>query len=249
MEAVLWTTLEPLLAWNATATLRMFTTLESRDTPAAGALFQHSIRRIYAARYEEHVPNIYPLLNEIATQSVPLCLAGIEAVIPGQKSSKRYHQFEKPFRKTLKALQDTQQPELIAGSLQAGALCGYADSRAEIVRRMLDSERDEAERLQAVQFAQVLRDEPARNALIELLEKPAIPNLTLAAAYSLKEIGRPSDVDIVLRAATNQPPDIRIALGKTIAERRDWLGALSQQIRLQRLDSATLPEPVRQKLQ
>jgi len=249
MEAVLWSALEPLLAWDATATLRMFVTLENRDAPAAGALFQHGIRRTYAALYEDHVPKIYPLLVELGTNSVPLCLAGVEGVIQGQRTSKRYHQYEKTFRKTLAALQATQQPELVAGSLQAGALCGYADSRGEIVRRMLDSNRDEAERLQAVQFAQVLRDEPARAALIQLLEAPAKANLTLAAAYSLKEIGRPGDVDVVLHAATNQPLDIRIALGKTIAERRDWVTALGQQVRSQRLDPATLPEPVRQKLQ
>ena len=249
MEAVLWSVLEPLLASDATATLRMFTTLEGRDTPAACALFQHSIRRTFGALYEEHVPNIYPLLAELGPQSVPMCLAGLEGVVQGQRSSKRYHRFEKNFRKVITALQNTQQPELVAGSLQAGALCGYADSRAEIVRRMLDAERNEAERLQAVQFAQVLRDEPARNALIQLLDTPAVPNLTLAAAYSLKEIGRPADVDIVLRAATKQPPDIRIALGKTIAERRDWITALSQQVRSHGLDPATLPDPVRQKLQ
>ena len=173
----------------------------------------------------------------------------VEGVIQGQRTSKRYHKYEKTFRKTLKSLQDTQQPELVAGSLQAGALCGYAESRTEIVRRMLDSTRDETERLQAVQFAQVLRDEPARAALIQLLESPAVPNLTLAAAYSLKEIGRPSDVDIVLRAATNQPPDIRVALGKTIVERRDWIATVNQEVRLQRLDPATLPDPVRLKLQ
>lgn len=249
MEAVLWSALEPLLAWDTTTTLRMFAALENRDTPAAGTLFQHGIRRMFAALYEEHVPNIYPLLVELGTNSVPLCLAGVEGVIQGQKTSKRYHRFEKAFRKALAALQATQQPELVAGSLQAGALCGYADSRGEIVRRMLDATRNEAERLQAVQFAQVLRDEPARAALIKLLEAQAAPNLTLAAAYSLKEIGRPNDVDIVLHASTNQPPDIRIALGKTIAERRDWVTALSQQVRAQRLDPAILPEPVRQKLQ
>jgi len=249
MEAVLWSALEPLVAWDATATLRMFATLENRDTPAAGALFRHGIMRMYAAQYEDHVPNIYPLLVELGTNSVPLCLAGLEGVIQGQKTSKRYHRFEKAFRKALKVLEDTQQPELVAGSLQAGALCGYADSRAEIVRRMLDSGRDEAERLQAVQFARVLRDEPAREALIQLLATPAKPNLTLAAAYSLKEIGQPGDVDIVLHAATNQPPEIRLALGKTIAERRDWVTAVRQQVSLQRLDPATLPEPVRQKLQ
>ncbi|HKQ39230.1 MAG TPA: hypothetical protein VJ063_14225, partial [Verrucomicrobiae bacterium] len=213
MEAVLWSAVEPLVAWDATTTLRMFVTLENRDAAAAGTLFQQGIRRMFAALYEEHVPNIYPLLVELGTNSVPLCLAGVEGVIQGQRTSKRYHQFEKAFRKVLGALQATQQPELVAGSLQAGALCGYADSRGEIVRRMLDADRDETERLQAVQFAQVLRDEPARAALIQLLESPARPNLTLAAAYSLKEIGRPGDVDIVLRAATNQPPDIRIALG------------------------------------
>ncbi|HZO84308.1 MAG TPA: hypothetical protein VFC26_03795, partial [Verrucomicrobiae bacterium] len=188
-------------------------------------------------------------LAELGKQSVPMCLAGLEAVIKGQKSSKRYHAFDKSFRKLIAALKETQQPELVVGSLQAGALCGYADSRAELVQRMLDANRDEAERVQAVQFAQVLRDEPAREALIQLLDKPSLPNLTLAAAYSLKEIGRPADVDIVLRASTNQPPEIRAALGKTIAERRDWVTALGQQVRAQRLDPATLPEPIRQKLQ
>ena len=244
MEAVLWTVVEPLLAADAATTLRMFATLETRDTPAACALFQHSIRRTFAAAYEEHVPGVYLLLGELGRQSVPLCLAGLEGIIQGQKSSKRYHRFDKNFRKLIQVLQETQQPELVAGSLQAGALCGYADSRAEIVRRMLDPNRDEAERLQAVQFAQALRDEPAREALIKLLENPAIPNLTLAAAYSLKEIGRPRDVDIVLSAATHQSPEIRAALGKTIAARRDWIA----NIRAQRLDPATLPEPVQRKL-
>ena len=244
MEAVLWSAIEPLLAANANMALRMFAHLESRDTPAACALFQHSIRRTFAAGYEEHVPGIYVLLGELGRQSVPLCLAGLEGIIQGQKASKRYHRFDKNFRKLIQVLQETQQPELVAGSLQAGALCGYADSRAEIVRRILDPNREEAERLQAVQFAQVLRDEPAREALIQLLDKPAGPNLTLAAAYSLKEIGRPRDVDVVVRAATNQPRDVRIALGQTIIERRDWVANL----RAQRLDPATLPEPVREKL-
>jgi glucose/arabinose dehydrogenase len=249
MEAVLWSALEPLLAGDATASLRMLATLEARDTPAACALFQHSTRRAFAAGYDEHLPGIYPLLAELGPQSVPMCLAGLEGIIKGQKSSKRYHAFDKSFRKLIKLLQDTQQPELVAGSLQAGALCGYADSRAEIVKRMLDADRDEAERIQAVQFAQVLRDEPARDALLKLLETPTPPNVTLAAAYSLKEIGRPADVDIVLRAATNQPPEIRAALGTTIAERRDWMTALGQQVRARRLDPATLPDPLRQKLQ
>jgi hypothetical protein len=248
MEAVLWTVVEPLLARDATATWRMLTTLEGRDTPPACNLFQHSIRRAFAAAYEEHLPGIYPMLAELGPQSVPMCLAGLEAVIKGQKSSKRYHAFDKNFRKLITSLKATQQPELVFGGLQAGALCGYADSRAELVKRMLDAERDEAERIQAVQFAQVLRDEPAREALIQLLDKPSLPNLTLAAAYSLKEIGRPADVDIVLRTATNQPPEIRVELGKTIAERRDWIAALDQRVRAQRLDPATLPEPVRQRL-
>lgn len=248
MEAVLWSALEPLLAWDATATLRMFQTLEARDAPAACSLFQHAIRRAFGASYEEHVPNIYPLLVELANQSVPLCLAGLEGTIQGQKTSKRYHRFDKSFRKVIKALTDTQQPELVAGSLQAGALCGYADSRAELVRRMLDANLNEAERLQAVQFAQVLRDEPAREALLELLEKPALPNLTLAAAFSLKEIGRVGDVDVVLRAATRQKPEVQLALGRTIAERRDWMASLGQQVRAQRLDPATLPPPLREKL-
>jgi glucose/arabinose dehydrogenase len=249
MEAVLWSVLEPLLAADATATFRMLTTLEARDTPAACTLFQDSIRRAYSASYEDHLPSIYPLLAQLGPQSVPMCLAGLEAVIKGQKTSKRYHRFEKSLRKLITALQETQQPELIAGGLQAGALCGYADSRAEIVKRMLDADRTEAERIQAVQFAQVLRDEPAREALVQLLEKPTVPNVTLAAAYSLKEIGQPADVDIILRAATKQPPEIRTALGKTIAERRDWMSALGMQVRARRLDPATLPEPVRQKLQ
>lgn len=227
MEAVLWSALEPLLAADASATWRMLASLKGRDAPAACNLFQHSIRRAFAAGYEEHLPNIYPLLAELGPQSVPLCLAGLEAIIKGQKSSKRYHRFDTSFRKLIKLLQDTQQPELVAGSLQAGALCGYADSRAEIVRRMLDAHRPEAERIQAVQFARVLRDEPARQALIDLLSEPTLPNLTLAAAYSLKEIGRPADVEIVLRAATNQPPEICAALAKTISERRDWKARLT----------------------
>ena len=252
MEAVLWTAVEPLLAWDATATLRMFTTLDARDTPAACSLFQHGIRRMYAAFYDEHVPHIYPMLAELGAQSVPMCLAGLEAIVQGQKSSKRYHSMDKNFRKLITALQNTQQPELVAGSLQAGALCGYADIRGEIVRRMLDANAGEADRVQAAQFAQVLRDEPARNALIQLLRGPQTncpPTLTLAAAYSLKEIGMPWDVDVVLHAATNQPPDIRAALGKTITERRDWLTSVGQQVRTHRIDPAALPEPIRQKIQ
>ena len=252
MEAVLWTAVEPLLAWDATATLHMFTTLENRDTPAACNLFQHGIRRMYAASYDEHVPHVYPMLAELGAQSVPMCLAGLEAIVQGQKGSKRYHSMDKNFRKLIVALQNTQQPELVAGSLQAGALCGYADVRGEIVRRILDTNATEADRVQAVQFAQVLRDEPARIALLQLLRGPQTncpPNLTLAAAYSLREIGMPWDVDVVLRAATNQPPDIRAALGKTIIDRRDWLSSVGQQVRTHRLDPATLPEPVRQKVQ
>jgi hypothetical protein len=89
-------------------------------------------------------------------------------------------------------------------------------------------------------------------ALIQLLRGPQTncpASLTLAAAHSLKEIGMPWDVDVVLRAATNQPPDIRTALGKTIAQRRDWLNSVDQQVRTHRLDPATLPEPIRQKVQ
>jgi hypothetical protein len=59
----------------------------------------------------------------------------------------------------------------------------------------------------------------------------------------------PWDVDVVLRAATNQPPEIRAALGKTIIDRRDWLSSVGQQVRTHRLDPATLPEAVRQKVQ
>lgn len=250
MEAALWSALEPLFAADTTATLGMFRQLEMPDAPIVCSLFRHGIRRAFSASYEEHLPHLYPLVAELTRQSVPLCLAGVEGIVYGQKTSKRYHRFDKSFRKLLRALTDTQQPELVAGGLQAGALCGYQDSRAEIVKRILDTDLTEAERLQAVQFAQVLRDEPARRALVSLLEKDwRIPNLVLAAAYSLKEIGRNLDVDAVLQAARKQTPEVQMRLAETIAERRDWVTSLTQQVRAGRMDPATLPAPLRHKVQ
>jgi len=58
---------------------------------------------------------------------------------------------------------------------------------------------------------------------------------------------------VVARAKTPTTPDvisgIRAALGKTITERRDWLTSVGQQVRTHRIDPATLPEPIRQKIQ
>jgi putative heme-binding domain-containing protein len=178
-------------------------------------------------------------LMKIASGSGGLTLAALDGLIEGQKAKPVIPSVEtKSLFETLGANNNEQVKER---AQELGALWGNAGALQAVLSAINDSRLGTSQRLKAIQAAKKLKNEAAREALLQLISGSTPAELQTEAILAAGEIGGDSVADALLKAWPALVPSARTVAAEVLVSRRRWATALLSALETKTLTASELP--------
>ena len=221
VESLIWAALEPYAALVPVDVLTRLTGVGGPSLSVAGPLVRKTVWRAFSSQDDRVVDRVLDQLLALADTAPSLCAFGLEGMMQGQKVSKAWTG-SKSVKRLLRKLTETASPELVSAAQRVEALCGNPKSQEAILRRIVQPDLSEAERIRAIEFTKLIPSDEARGALLECLRNESPEAVKRAAVEAFQEVGTLADAGVLLTFIGEAGRDLRAAILEAFERRETW---------------------------
>jgi putative heme-binding domain-containing protein len=178
-------------------------------------------------------------LQKVGRTDPGLALAAIDGLIEGQKAKPRRPASDtEPLFATLRSAGNRQ---LEQRAQELGTLWGNAAATQATLGAINDPKLSTEQRIQAIAAAKTLKNEAARESLLQLIHHNDPEPLVIEAIRALGQIGEDIVADDLLKAWGTFGPAARAAAAEVLVSRRRWAIALLSTIETKAISAMELP--------
>ena len=218
---MVWLASEPRLAENPKFALAWLVENGPDTLPLSAQLASKTMRRISDLRSVENMNAVVEFLEKLTPKHTDLALAALDGLIQGAKGSKPPSVTPGP---VLERLNYT--PQLTERAQRLGALWGDAVATERLLARLLDPGASDAEKIGAIQSARQLKTDPARDALVRVLNSTDKEPLLMETIRALGEVGGDDVAEQILKRWPALAPAARRTAAEVLVSRNLWATAL-----------------------
>ncbi|MDB6131586.1 MAG: putative rane-bound dehydrogenase [Verrucomicrobiales bacterium] len=219
---MIWMAAEPAFARNQSPSYEWLLEDGLDAMPLSGMLVKKAMRRICDMQSPEKIDEAMTFLSTAAEKSPEMASSAMDGLIEGQKgkailpSRSTEEFFNALFKNSDKNVQDRAQ--------KLGTLWGNKIAMTKTLVLINNSQTPLDERMRAVQAARQLKNDAARDAMLQAATTGNVPeSLRIEAIRALGELGGTSSVaERLLDQWTTYNPQIRRAAGDILVSRSDW---------------------------
>ena len=236
---MIWMAGEPGFARNPQPALDWLAQNGAANLPLSGVLVRKAMRRLCDLQDAARLDLAVGFLEQTAAASPRLATAAVDGLLEGQKA------------KPAPPLTDTRALfELLSRSAdrllkergqELGTIWGNAGAIQSTVAAINDSSLPADRRIQAIAAAKMLKNESARDALLQLVKSAAPDPLAIEGIRALGEIGGDAISDDLLKWWGAFTPGSRAVAAEVLASRRRWAIALLSAIETKTILASDLP--------
>jgi putative membrane-bound dehydrogenase-like protein len=235
---MIWMAGEPGFAKNPQPALDWLAQNGSATMPLSGILVRKAMRRICDTQDAEKLDLAVDFLTRTASAG-GLAVAAIDGLLEGQRAKPMPPTTD---TKILFDLLGRSENRLVKERGQElGTIWGNAASIQATLGAINDSSLSLSQRVTAVGAAKTLKNQAARNALLQLIGGSAPEPLVNEGIRALGEVGGDAIAEDLVKAWVAFSPGSRAAAAEVLAARRPWAIALLSAIETKRMSASDLP--------
>jgi putative membrane-bound dehydrogenase-like protein len=221
---MIWLAAEPGVARNPDSALRWLLEQGPQTLPLSGELAAKTLRRISDMNRPDHLDDAVRFIAAAADRSPPLATAAIDGLLQGLQSRLLLPATDPS--PVLEQLANFGDPDLTARARQLGTLWGDAAAVQATMHLIANPNAPLDERRRAVQSARTIRNDDARDALLDLVASSPPELLLVDAIQALGDLGGDATGQRLLSRWSHWTPAARRAAAETAATRPRWALAL-----------------------
>jgi putative membrane-bound dehydrogenase-like protein len=232
---MVWMASEPRLAENPKYALAWLVENGPDTMPLSGQLALKTMRRISDLRSVEEMNDVVEFLEKLTSKHSDLALAALDGLIQGAKGSKPPSVATGPVLEKL-----NYSPQLTERAQRLGALWGDAVATERLLARLTDPEAPEAEKIRAIQSARQLRTDPARDALVRVLNSTDKETILTETIRALGEVGGDDVAEQILERWPALSPAARRTAAEVLVSRNPWATALLKSVEQKKIEATDI---------
>jgi putative heme-binding domain-containing protein len=237
---MIWMAGEPALAAHPQGALNWLAENGTASMPLSGILIRKAMRRICDTQDASNLDLAAEFLERVSVKNDGLALAAIDGLIEGQKAKPLVPNLDtKSLFSTLAASSNQQ---LKDRGQELGTLWGNAASIQATFRTLSDQSLPTERRAKAIGAAKQLKNQAARDALLNLINTSSNPeSLVIDAIRALGEIGGNTVSSDFLASWKSFSQPERGAAADVLVSRRAWAISLLSAIEGKNISAGELP--------
>jgi putative heme-binding domain-containing protein len=236
---MIWMASEPGFAHSPQAGLDWLAQNGSSTLPLSAILIRKGMRRLSDTQDAEKLGNAVEFLNRIVDEKQELIMAALDGLIEGQKAKPLVPGVDTT--RLFESLGKSRHAAVKERAQELGTLWGNAPSIRGILTAITDASLPVDQRTRAIQTAKLLKNDAAREALLQLLDSKTPEPLTIEAIRALGEVGGDEVADDLLKPWKAFAPGPKNAAAEVLASRRRWAIALLSAIESKTIPASDLP--------
>lgn len=239
---LIWTASEPGLAEDPQANLDWLLENGSDTMPLSGKLARKAMRRILDTKETSNLDIAVRFIQDAASQDAALAVAALDGLLEGQKGRAVLPSF--PTGDFIRKLIQSSNAELADRGKRLGTLWGDAGAIQDTLRLVNNSSASINDRTKAVQALRQIKNDQARNALLQLAATKAPEPLLIETVRGLGEIGGDNVADELLKNWSSYNSNVKRSVAEVLTSRPRWTMSLLGAIEAKKVSATEMPATV-----
>ena len=243
---MIWMAAEPGFARNPEPSLEWVAANGSTAMPLSGILLKKAMRRLCDTQDYRNIDLAVDFLLKTADQQTALTVAALDGLIEGQKAKPLLPKTDT--RALFDLLGKSSNAQLKQRAQQLGAVWGDARSIQATLAAIADANLPVEQRIQAISAARLMKNDAAREAILQQVGGKNPDNLLNSAIAALGELGGDNVPSVLLSQWKSYSPSTRATAAQILVSRRRWAIALLSAIESKTFVASDLPLPAMRSL-
>jgi putative heme-binding domain-containing protein len=234
-----WMALEPIVAYDPVHTIEAYQHDGALGAmPLSGILLTKIMRRVCDMRDPARLDQCVQLLANLTDKESPAVLALLNGLIEGQRGNAMVP--AKSTVDTVARFAKFANPEVASRALQLGALWGDTAALQQVLVAIGNTSAPESARVDAIRIARQLKNDAARDEILQVATGKNSDAITIAAIGALSEMGGRNVAEPLIASWRNSSPAVRRAAAETMISRPEWRAALLKALEDQSISASDL---------
>ncbi|MBI4323941.1 MAG: dehydrogenase, partial [Chloroflexi bacterium] len=239
---MIWMAAEPGVARDPAPAFGWLAARGTETMPLSGQLLHKIMLRVCDAGKTEFLDAAVGFLSGLGEQDAAMAVAGLDGLIEGQRGKALAPGV--PTGPLLAKLRASGKPDLVERSQRLGTLWGDAAALREVLHKAADPNAGEADRIKAIQVARQMKNDAAREAMLELLARNSPDAIAIEALRALGELGGEAVAEGILDRWKTYTATARRAASETLVSRNNWTRIFLSALERKEVATADLPVTV-----
>ena len=239
---MIWMAAEPMVVADPGAAFGWLAENGMPALPLSKVLTAKMARRLCDTRKPEMLDHVIDFVRSLPESAAPLILGALDGLIEGQKGKAILP--AKPTSVFLEGLARQSNKDIVARAEVLGSMWGDAKAMAGMLAKINDASASEADRVKALGTARQLKNDTARDAVLQMLTSRESETLKIEGVRALAEIGGDRVGEFLIERWRSYPPGLRRAVSETLVSRSRWLANLLSAIEQKHISAGDMPATV-----
>ncbi len=239
---MIWMAAEPMVVENPGAGFDWLAENGMATLPLSKTLTTKVARRLCDTRKPEMLDQVIDFVVSLPGSAAPLIIGALDGLIEGQRGKAILP--GKPAAAFLEKLAGHPNKDIVARAEQLGSMWGDAKAMGSMLAKINDATASDGDRAKALGTARQLKNDAARDAVLQLLTSKNSETLKIEAIRALAEIGGDRVGEFLIANWKSYPPALRRTVSETLVSRSRWLANLLSAIEQKTISASDMPATV-----